>query len=142
MGPPAVLPESSDKIHETTIVIYQILSGGPIPAESAKTRFVDVRDVARLLVWTIANPEKATNERYLAIGGAYSNQDIADILNEAYPDRNLEKGTPGNGQPRDYGFPAGDVSFDNSKAVKATGQDWTRFDKTVLDGAKVFEKFL
>jgi nucleoside-diphosphate-sugar epimerase len=137
-----VLPESPEKIHETTVSIWNSLSGKEIDSNPASTRpMVDVRDVARLHVYAIEHGDKANGERYLAVSGFTAAQAIADILNKHYPERKgiIQVGTPGKGYPADY---KSGVPVDSTKAVKATGQDWIPYEKTVLDAAKVFEQFL
>jgi nucleoside-diphosphate-sugar epimerase len=144
MGPPLVLPEKAEKISNTTIVIWKVLSGQDIPDAPARP-FVDVRDVARLHVFAMEHGDKANGQRYLAIGGVSSGQAVADILNKHYPQRKdiIKVGHPGQGYPSDYKTqPVGGISFDSSKAVEATGQDWIGFEQTVLDAAKAFEHYL
>jgi nucleoside-diphosphate-sugar epimerase len=143
MGPPQVLPETPNKLSNTTILIWKILSGQDIP-DAPPQPFIDVRDVARLHVFAIEHSDKANDQRYLAIGGVSSGQAIADILNKHYGQRKdiIKIGHPGQGYPADYKTPASGISFDCSKAVKATGQDWIGFEKTVLDAAKAFEIYL
>jgi nucleoside-diphosphate-sugar epimerase len=144
MGPPLVLPEKPEKLSNTTILIWTVLSGQDFSDAPARP-FVDVRDVARLHVFGIEHGDKANGQRYLTIGGVSSGQAVADILNKHYPQRKgvIKVGHPGQGDPSDYKTTAaGGISFDTSKAVKATGQDWIGFEQTVLDAAKVFERYL
>ena len=55
----------------------------------------------------------------------------------------MDVGTPGVGYMPDYGFPPGPgIRIDASKAVKASGQGWIGFEKSTLDAAKVFERYL
>lgn len=100
--------------------------------------YVDVRDVARIFVWAVQHPEEADGERYIAYGGNGSEQRIADILREHYPDRQsiIKEGNPGQ-YPPSIG-----ISIDASKAVKATGQDFIKYDQSVVDAAKAFEIYL
>lgn len=143
MGPPLALPETPDKIGNTTIFIWKILSGQDI-SEASTRPFIDVRDVARLHVFAIEHSDKTNGERYLTVAGQSSGQAVADILNKHYPQRKgiIKVGQPGQGYQADYKIPPGGISFDSSKAVKATGQDWIGFEKTVLDAAKAFEIYL
>jgi nucleoside-diphosphate-sugar epimerase len=143
MGPPLVLPETPDKIGNTTMLIWKVLSGQDIPDAPAQP-FIDVRDVARLHVFAIEHSDKTNGQRYLAVAGVSSGQAVADILNKHYPQRKgiIKLGQPGQGYPTDYKMSAGGISFDTSKAVKATGQDWIGFEKTVLDAANAFEIYL
>lgn len=100
--------------------------------------YVDVRDVARLFVWAVQHPDKVDGERYIAYGGGGSEQRIADVLRENYPDRRntIKEGTPGV-YPVDGG-----IRIDAGKAIKATGQAFIKYDQSVLDAAKAFEAYL
>ncbi|KAK9776151.1 putative Dihydroflavonol 4-reductase [Seiridium cardinale] len=71
-------------------------------------------------------------------------QAVADILQEAYPDRKhiIKEGTPGQGYSPTGESVASWADLDSSKAVKATGQDWISYKKMVLHAAKMFEGFL
>jgi nucleoside-diphosphate-sugar epimerase len=139
-GPMLVLPENPDKINETVIHIYKILAGQPIPPTIGTGTMVDVRDVARLLVFSVDHPEKTNGERFLAASACGPNQAVADILREKYPERRsvIQEGTPGLGYT-DY-----DISsfLDTSKAVKTTGVPFIGFKESVLAAAKAFEQYL
>ncbi|KAK9331535.1 hypothetical protein V1520DRAFT_390464 [Lipomyces starkeyi] len=102
---------------------------------------VDVRDVARLLVFVVDHPDKTDGERYLAVSGVGTSQAMADILRKHYPERKsiIDEGTPGEGYRPDF-----DVSMvvDASKAVKLTGVPWIGYEDSVVAAAKEFEKYL
>jgi nucleoside-diphosphate-sugar epimerase len=147
MGPPLVLPESPEELSMTTNVIWKILAGGEILPLSEPTAFpthIDVRDVARIHLWAVEHCRKADGQRYMTIAGLQSNQAVADILRRQYPNRRniIREGNPGQGYPRDFQYPKGGIEFDSTKAVKATGQDWIKFEQTVIDAAKAFEYYL
>jgi hypothetical protein len=80
----------------------------------------------------------------LTIAGAPNEQAIADVLNKHYTNLKLDKGTPGEGYLPDYSYPpeGEGIRIDSSKAVKATGEEWIGFEKSTLDAAKVFERYL
>ncbi len=102
--------------------------------------FVDVRDVARLVVFGVEHPEKANGERFITSSAYAPAQAIVDILRKAYPERSdiIQKGTPGSGYFPGYAFPAATV-YDGSKAVRVTEQDYIPFEKTVLDAAEAYK---
>lgn len=135
-----ILPKDPKNINETVIHIYKILAGEPIPPTIGTGTMVDVRDVARLLVFTVDHPEKTNGERFLAASSCGPNQAVADILREKYPERSgiIQEGTPGVGYT-DY-----DISsfIDASKAVKATGVPFIGFKESVLAAAQTFERYL
>ncbi|KAI0123604.1 hypothetical protein BJ170DRAFT_89123 [Xylariales sp. AK1849] len=144
-GPPLVLPQSPDKITESTEFIWKIFAGQDIPDNfGGFCGFVDVRDVARLVVFGIDHASEANNQRYLATGTWGSTQASADILRRAYPERQgiIKEGTPGRGYLPNWSYPGGAPEIDSSKTLKATGQGWINFEKMVLDAAKVFEAYL
>lgn len=103
---------------------------------------VDIRDVARVLVWSAVNPKAADGERYLCAGGVGGSQAISDILSQRMPELPIKRGTPGQGYLSDYSAPSGTVSFDARKAVEATGQDWIGFETSVVDTAESLKQYL
>lgn len=103
---------------------------------------VDIRDVARVLVWSAQNPKKADGERYLCAGGVGGSQAISDILSKRMPELTIQRGTPGRGYLPDYSAPPDTVSFDTRKTADATGQGWIGFETSVVDTAEVFQQYL
>jgi nucleoside-diphosphate-sugar epimerase len=101
---------------------------------------VDVRDVSRLFVYAAEHPTESNGQRYLAVGGIAITQALADILNEAFPDMGLKKGTPGAGYPADLKPEAVDIT--SLKAIKATGQGWIDMRKSVVDTANALRGYL
>jgi hypothetical protein len=73
-----------------------------------------------------------------------SNRAIVDILRKYYPHCRdiIKKGNPGQGYPTNLKHPKDEYQFNTSKAVKATGISWIRFEQTVADAAKAFEHYL
>ncbi|KAK6543553.1 hypothetical protein TWF694_000297 [Orbilia ellipsospora] len=141
-GPPVVSPKDASKISETILTIWQIFSGKKdFISLGDHSTYVHVFDVARLFVWAAQNSAKANGERYLALAGRGGDQAVMDILSEAYPTRRdvMPQGEKDQGYTKDYLWPEGGMNFDISKAVKATGQDWIKYEKVVLDTAKAFE---
>ncbi|KAF4637385.1 hypothetical protein G7Y89_g685 [Cudoniella acicularis] len=120
-GPPLVSPENPEHISGTVRHIWTILSGAPIPPTlGGSGSTVDIRDVARLMVFAVKNPKKANGQRYLAVSAAGTNEAIADILREKYPDRaSIIKGEP-SAVLEEKSFDISGV-IDNSKAVEAMG---------------------
>ncbi|KAK4199521.1 putative oxidoreductase [Triangularia verruculosa] len=135
-GPPVVVPESKEKIHGTTKLISDVYSGvelakAGIPGASS---YVDVRDVARVILFGAENPDKVDGERFLLSGYHVPAQAVADILRERYPERNevIERGEPGKGYEEGYGYPK-ERFLDGSKVVRVTGEGYTPWEKTVVD---------
>ena len=141
-GAPLVQPSSAESIPFTTRIITDVYSGvsletAGIPAAfpGAYPGYVDIRDVARLVVFGVEHPEKADNERFIAVSAAGSNQDVADILRKAYPERAsiIQEGKPGEGYLPDHSFPKTGAVYDGSKAARVTGQAFIPWEQTVLD---------
>ncbi|CZR61343.1 related to V.vinifera dihydroflavonol 4-reductase [Phialocephala subalpina] len=144
-GPPAVLPEDPEKIAETVKPIYDILAGKPLPPPlGGSGSSVDVRDVAALMVLGVSNGTALDGERIIAAAGIGGMQQIADILNESgrYEGRGIEKGEPGKGYEAGFGFPKEGSRIDSSKGRNVLGREWIGFRESVLDAAKVFERYL
>lgn len=142
-GPPLTFPDDPAMIGETTRSVYIILSGQPFPPPlSGSGAFVDVRDVADLMLYGVEKHEIANGERYIACGGVASEQAISDILREKYTDRKIEVGEPGTGYQPGWGFKEGGIVVDGSKGKKALGREWAKYDKVVLDTAKAYERYL
>lgn len=132
--PPATFWE----ISRTNRLIPEVYSGMPLEEAGLKgtlTRYIDVRDVARLVVFAVDHPDMTNGERYLLAAHCSPAQAVADLLREAYPERAsiIHKGNPGEGYLPDYRFPPEGIVLDGSKAVRVTGQDYIPWRKTVLD---------
>jgi len=150
-GPPVTTPQTPDQVTETNAFIWDVLTGKDIATAGVagfggvqgSSGYVDVRDVSRVIVFAAEHPDETDGERYLLSAHFAGAQAAADILREAYPDRRgvIQTGTPGEGYYPGYKF-GGEKVFDSSKAVKASGQDFIPFEKTVLDTAKAFEHLL
>ncbi|RSL53581.1 hypothetical protein CEP54_010344 [Fusarium duplospermum] len=143
MGPTPAL-DSLSKIGGTTAFIWQVFSGQEIPPPiSPGSSFVDVRDIARVAVFSIDHPDKANGERFLLTSGQFPPQAAADILRKAFPERQdiIKVGTPGEGYNPGYAYDENRV-IDGSKAVRVTGKDYYTVEQTIIDAAKSYEKFL
>ncbi|KAJ3518460.1 hypothetical protein NM208_g14504 [Fusarium decemcellulare] len=143
MGPYAAL-DSASKIGGTTAFIWQVFSGQEIPQPlSPNPNYVDVRDIARVAVFSVDNPDQANGERFLLSAGLVPPQAAADILRKAYPERQdiIKEGTPGEGYASGFAFPE-DRVMDTSKVIKATGKGFYLIEQSILDTAKSWEKFL
>lgn len=143
MGPTPAL-DSISKIGATTAFIWQVFSGQEIPPPIAPgSSFVDVRDVARVAVFSVDHPDKANGERFLLASGQFPPQAAADILREAFPERRdiIKVGNPGEGYNPGYAYNENRV-IDGSKAVQVTCKDYYPVEQTIIDAAKSYKKFL
>jgi len=145
-GPPLVTPSSYDKIIISNRLIPDVYLGKPFAKSGLPGGFdayVDIRDVARLVVFGIEHPDKADGERFLAAPYYAPAQAVADLIRKEYPGQKdvVEEGTPGEGYSPDYSFP--EVrGYDSSKAVRVTGQQFIPFEQTVVDTVEKLKPIL
>jgi hypothetical protein len=102
---------------------------------------VDIRDVARMLLWPVQHPKKADGQRFVCSSAVGGGQAIVDILNKERPSLKVERGTPGQGYLPDYEPKAGIGAFDGSKAVLATGQNWIPYEQSVVELVDFLERY-
>ena len=69
-------------------------------------------------------------------------QAAADILRKAYPDRDIVVGEPGSDYEPDYSYPKDGFKFYSTKAEKALGRKLIGFEQSILETAKVMERYL
>ncbi|EEA21883.1 hypothetical protein TMatcc_008693 [Talaromyces marneffei ATCC 18224] len=146
-GPPLLFPENPEDLNATAKVVWTVFSGQEIPPPLGGLNYaVDVRDVARLMLFAVQEKEKASDQRFITASGVRSHQAVADVLREAYPDRRdiIKEGSPGEGYLPDYSVPKDGpgVKVDNSKAVRLTGKEWITPKQSIVDAAKALERYL
>lgn len=144
-GPPLSLPDDPTQLSETAKIVWNVLDGQKVnPAFEGIWPYVDVRDVARLVVWAVGHPTQSDKERYLAVATEASPLNIAKNLLQLYPRRQkiIQGSCSGANLSLEQPVPERAVGFDSSKAVKATGDAWISFDRTILHAAKEFEIYL
>lgn len=90
--------------------------------------FVDVRDVAEAHIRAIELPE-ASGQRFMLVGGVFSNKQIADIIRELYPE--LRDKLPLPELPDD--FPESYYSYDVSKSKRMLGTQYKDLRACVKD---------
>lgn len=143
-GPPLVQPTSPERIGETVEYLWEVVSGKDVPEPLAGFAwYVDVRDVAFLVVKATEKGTELDGERILSSAHYGPPQAAADILREAFPEKRdfIKEGNPGEGyKPRFK--PLGEQDVDGSKAVKVMEREYLPYEATVIDAAKMFEKLL
>ncbi|KAI8577982.1 hypothetical protein K450DRAFT_249352 [Umbelopsis ramanniana AG] len=94
---------------------------------TGSSSFVNVVDVAVAHVLALQNAQKTNGQRYITSQGAFTNQEVVDILRREYPDRQniIAKGEPGK-----YKRPT--VTVDGSKVTRELGLQYTDFETVVL----------
>ncbi|KAI1458480.1 NAD(P)-binding protein [Annulohypoxylon moriforme] len=123
--------------------LFSLLNTKQIPGPSLiYENTIDVRDVARVVLWSALNPSAADGQRYLCAAATGGPQAMADILNKHMPELGLTEGSPGEGYEEGYPSTSGNVAFDGRKAVEATGQEWIPYETSILDTAKVMVPLL
>jgi hypothetical protein len=93
------------------------------------------------MLFAIEEAKKCDGERFIACGGRFAEQAIADILRKQYPDRDIEKGNPGEGYLPDYSYPKDGFAFSGRKVVEYTGVEYLPYEQSVLEAAKAFEVY-
>ncbi|KAI1776469.1 NAD(P)-binding protein [Hypoxylon cercidicola] len=143
IGPPLVPWKTKEQIPYSLSNVWKLMQKEDVPGpmllyESS----IDIRDVARVILWSAINPNTADGERFLcasAVGGA---QAIADILNKHMPSLGVARGSPGQGYESGYPPTSGTIAFNAHKAVQATGQDWIPYETSITDTAKFLMQYL
>ncbi|OTA99917.1 hypothetical protein M426DRAFT_15973 [Hypoxylon sp. CI-4A] len=143
LGPPLVPWKTAEQVPISLTNLFNVLQGKALPESMFLYEgTIDIRDVARVILWSVQNPEKANGERYLCSSARGGPQAIADILNKHMPQVGAVKGNPGQGYKPGYPPTDDKIAFDGSKAVQATGQGYIPYETSVLDTAKVLLQLL
>ncbi|KAM7190842.1 hypothetical protein V8F33_009265 [Rhypophila sp. PSN 637] len=153
-GPPLVPASSPNGINFTTKFIYDVLEGSTPLSDISRGLFpglVDIRDVARMVVFSISNPEKSNNQRFLLASAFSPIQAVADIIREKFPEYRdrVQKGSPGEGYTKNvhahrvaiYEFPE-QQRYNGRKAVEVSNQEYISWEQTIVDGVEAFKGFL
>ncbi|KAK7980072.1 hypothetical protein PG990_002936 [Apiospora arundinis] len=147
-GPPVTPWPTKEQIPLCISPLWQVVSGvepQPLPTYQS---IIDIRDVARVLVWSALHPDAADGERLLCSAGRAGGQALADIVakhaagKKEWEGVQLWKGEPGQGYTEGYGPYEGELWLEAGKAVKMTGQDWIPLETTVIDLAEFLRRYL
>lgn len=136
-GPPIVPPKTPSEINISTKVIWDVFTGVPLDKAGIPgvyPGYVDVRDVARAVVYAVEHPEETDGERFILARWYSPPRKLADLLGKMYSgDKELiEAGTEGESYDADFEFPSR-IVFDGSKIVRATGKEYIPWEQTVVD---------
>ncbi|KAI1415361.1 NAD(P)-binding protein [Hypoxylon sp. FL1857] len=143
IGPPLVPWKTKEQVPFSLTNLWKLLQGEDVPGSMLLYEgTVDIRDVARVILWSVLNPEKADGERFLCASATGGSQANADILNKHMPSLGVAKGNPGQGYEPGYPSTSGSIAFDGSKAARVTGQDWIPYETSILDTVKVLAQLL
>jgi nucleoside-diphosphate-sugar epimerase len=153
IGPPVHLPASGDGLCLTLKPLWDMFSGksSTVTSLPGDGLYVDVRDVAQMHYFAYAHPEVVDGQKFIASGGYGPAQAIADILHEAFPEREgkMPRGNPGegyfgyeNGKAGKIAPPKEAVTVSGKRAESVMGIEWVDFRKSVIDTAKALEPLL
>ncbi|KAG2180185.1 hypothetical protein INT43_003974 [Umbelopsis isabellina] len=90
--------------------------------------YVNVVDVARAHVLAVENASKADGERYITSAGAFTYQEVVDILRRVYPER---QDIIAVGQPGQYKSPA--TTVDGGKITRELGLTYVGLEQTIIE---------
>lgn len=138
-GPPLYMPPRVDLLSPSIRILYDtVVEGKGISAVrggGTVMSAVDVRDVARLMLWAARHPHQANRQRYLACAWDAAPGVVAEILRDKFPQLTLPLASvTGSASTSDHGNPI----YDGNKAVKASKQDWIGLEKCIVDTANFF----
>ncbi|KAI0205060.1 hypothetical protein F4808DRAFT_448171 [Astrocystis sublimbata] len=143
IGPPLIPWETAANIPYSNTDFWKVVSGEDIPGPMMiYGDTVDIRDVARMLLWSALNTSQSDGQRYICSSFVGGGQAIADILNRRMPSQKIQRGQPGQGYLPDYKPRAGISAFDASKAASAMKEDWIPYEESVVDMARFLQRYL
>ena len=105
--------------------------------------YIDVRDVGRVHAWVAEH--KVDGKRFLMAAGRGIPQANVDILRRKYPERRhiIQEGKPGEGYDTEgYGWPEGMARFVCDEAREILGGKFIGLEESIVDTAKVLERYL
>jgi nucleoside-diphosphate-sugar epimerase len=143
-GPPLILPKEEKHFGDSLSIVFRILTGQEVMLPRTGIVYVDVRDVAELIVFAAREAGAADGKRFIAAwdGNLATVKNYRDILRKAYPSRAefIAEGEPGQDHPKHNR--SDQRLIDSTKTEKITGQRWIPFKKMALDTAKSCEIYL
>ena len=135
LGPIVHYLQSLDNLNTSNQRIAAIMTGKAkeeIPTTGTFI-WVDVRDLALAHVKAAELPE-AANKRFFVTAGYFSNEEIADIIRDNYPqlkDQVPAKGTKGGEYPTE-----GIYKYNNSRTIEVLGIDFRSLKQSIVDTVK------
>ncbi|KAM0335493.1 hypothetical protein ACHAQA_000541 [Verticillium albo-atrum] len=145
MGPILVRPSEPTSMTPSMKSVWYVYAGGVWPADFPVPSYIDVRDIARAIVFGVREPEKAKGIRFLLAAYRVKCQSFADVLRAKIPERRdiIRAGTPGEGYPADFvTWGAEEVGMDGSRLKELSGEDYIPFEESVVATARSFDPYL
>ncbi|MCJ1277637.1 methylglyoxal reductase (NADPH-dependent) gre2 [Puttea exsequens] len=135
LGPIVHYLQSLDKLNTSNQRIAAIMTGKAKQELPPTGTFiwVDVRDLALAHVKAAELPD-AANKRFFITAGYFSNEEIADIVRDNFPDLKDEvptKGTKGGEYPE-----GGVYKYDNSRSKEVLGIEYRGLKESIVDTVK------
>ncbi|KAI0596721.1 hypothetical protein F4775DRAFT_283882 [Biscogniauxia sp. FL1348] len=143
VGEPLIPWETREQVPYSMSPFMKVLAGEDVPGPMMLYEdTIDIRDVVRMVVWSAMNPRQAGGERFICSSAVGGGQAIMDILKRDMPSLATQAGNTGQGYRPDFRPRGGVVGFDQSKAVRVTGQRWIPYETTVVDLAKFLQRYI
>jgi nucleoside-diphosphate-sugar epimerase len=144
-GPPVMLPKKADDLNGTIKPIWKVLSGEivEVPEKVGSGTYVDVRDLAKICWWCLENAGMVDGKRIVAIAGQAEPEVLVRSLWTKYKDgvedyEEVDSGDKIGSADHVVRIP----KFDTRLAEEAVGGKWISYRKTVLDTARMLERYL
>ncbi|KAM0276849.1 hypothetical protein ACHAQH_006325 [Verticillium albo-atrum] len=144
-GPILVRPAEPETMTPSMKTVWYIYAGAVWPTDFSMPAWIDVRDVARAIVFGVREPEKAKGLRFLLAAYRVRCQTFADVLRESIPERReiIRAGTPGEGYPADFvTWGPEEVGMDGSRFTELSGQGYLPFEECAVATARSFDPYL
>ena len=139
LGPIVHYLQSLDNLNTSNQRIAAIMTGKAKEELPPTGTYIwtDVRDLALAHVKAAELPE-AANKRFFVTAGYFSNEEIADIIRENFPELKNElpaKGTKGGGYPD-----GGIYKYDNSRTKEDLGIKFISLKESIVDAVKSLQE--
>ena len=139
LGPIVHYLQSLDNLNTSNQRIAAIMTGKAKEELPSTGTFIwtDVRDLALAHVKAAELPE-AANKRFFVTAGNFSNEEIADIIRDNFPELKNElpaKGTKGGGYPD-----GGIYKYDNSRTKEELGIKYRSLKESIVDAVKSLQE--
>ena len=139
LGPIVHYLQSLDNLNTSNQRIAAIMTGKAKEELPPTGTYIwtDVRDLALAHVRAAELPE-AANKRFFVTAGYFSNEEIADIIRENFPELKNElpaKGTKGGGYPD-----GGIYKYDNSRTKEDLGIKFISLKESIVDAVKSLQE--
>ena len=131
-GPQAYEVQDKSELNTSAEIINKVIKLGPNDAiPEFCGRYVDVRDVAKAHVVAFEKDE-AINQRLVLVAGYFTNDGIANIIKDNFPQATVPKGDA----EKNEKLINNSVKYDFSKTQNILGFDLIPLEESVVDTAK------